>query len=100
VRGGQAEQIFELQRPAFWPVVDRLAGASRARDEGRVVSMPFDGSVARSDLNYLLFRKQIERSRACTSSSADARSVHGDLADLYQQRIERLTRGNIRFPSC
>ena len=60
--------------------------------------MPLDGMVARSDLNYLLFRQQVERSRAGTAASAAARKVHADLANLYQQRIERLTAGNICFP--
>ena len=61
--------------------------------------MPLDGTAARNDLNYLLFRRQIERSRATTAASAAARTAHADLADLYQKRIERLTGGNVRFPA-
>ena len=60
--------------------------------------MPLDGPVVRNDLNYLLFRQQIERSRARTAASSAARKTHSDLADLYQQRIEAVTAGNIRFP--
>ena len=62
--------------------------------------MPLDGTVTRSDLNYLLYRQQVERSRASSAASAAARRAHGELADLYQRRIERLTGGNIRFPAC
>ena len=62
--------------------------------------MPLDGTVARNDLNYLLFLQQIERSRARTAASAAARTAHANFADLYQQRIERLTGGNIRFPAA
>jgi len=60
--------------------------------------MPLDAAVTNSDLNYLLFRQQVERSRAATAQSAAARKVHRDLADLYRQRIERLTAGHLRFP--
>lgn len=59
--------------------------------------MPLDGGVAKSDLNYLLFRQQIEKSRASTATSAAAREAHRGLAELYQQQIERLTAGNLRF---
>ena len=45
--------------------------------------MPLDAAVTNSDLNYLLFRQQVERSRAATAQSAAARKVHRDLADLY-----------------
>jgi len=62
--------------------------------------MPLDGTAARNDVNYLLFRQQIERSRARTAASAAARTAHADLADLYQQRIELLTGGNFRFPAA
>jgi hypothetical protein len=77
-----------------------LAHALCARRREGVVEMPLDGTVARNDLNYLLFRQQIERSRARTAACAAARTAHADLADLYQQRIERLTGGNIRFPAA
>jgi len=60
--------------------------------------MPLDGGrIAKSDLNYLLFRQQIERSRATSAASAAARNAHRDLAERYEQRIERLTGGGIRF---
>ena len=59
--------------------------------------MPLDGAVTKSDLNYLFLRQQVERSGATTASSLAARRVHAELADLYQQRINRLTGGNIRF---
>jgi hypothetical protein len=58
--------------------------------------MPLDGATT-SDLNYLFFRQQVERSRAITATSPAARKVHAELAALYQQRINRLTSGNIRF---
>jgi hypothetical protein len=58
--------------------------------------MPLDG-VARSDLNFLLFRQQVERSRSTTAASEAARKVHNELAGLYERRIEQLTAGNVRF---
>lgn len=60
--------------------------------------MPLDGGFAKNDLNYLFFRQQVERSLAETAASPAARRVHRDLAELYQQRIERLTAGNIGLP--
>ena len=60
--------------------------------------MLLDAAVTNSDLNYLLFRQQVERSRAATAQSPAARKVPRDFADLYQQRIERLTAGHLRFP--
>lgn len=62
--------------------------------------MPLDGAFAQSDLNYLFFRQQVERCLAETAASAAARRVHRELAELYQQRIGRLTAGNIGFPFC
>ena len=61
--------------------------------------MPLDAAVTSSDLNYLLFRQQVERSRAGTAASAAARKAHHELALFYQQRIDRLMAGGIRFPS-
>ena len=49
------------------------------------------------DLNYLLHRQQIERSRALSASSDQARSAHAQLARLYEQAIEEITMGKLRF---
>jgi len=49
------------------------------------------------DLNYLLHRQQIERSRADTASSEEARRAHLVLASRYEQRIEELSGGRISF---
>ena len=43
------------------------------------------------DLNYLLFRQQVERSRAKVSESDAAREAHEKLASAYEQRIEQST---------
>ena len=49
------------------------------------------------DLNYLLHRQQVERSRAESASCVAARHAHRELAALYEREIERLTDGNLRF---
>ena len=43
------------------------------------------------DLNYLLFRQQVERSRAKVSESDAAREAHEELAAAYEQRIQQST---------
>lgn len=52
---------------------------------------------AQVDLNYFLHRQQVERSRAETASCEEARMAHAQLAALYEEAIEKLTRGNISF---
>lgn len=47
------------------------------------------------DLNYLLYRQQVERSRAVSASSAAARAAHSQLAALYEDAIGRVTSGRI-----
>lgn len=49
------------------------------------------------DLNYLLHRQQVERSRADTASCEEAREAHAQLAALYEDAIQTLTRGNLSF---
>lgn len=51
------------------------------------------------DLNYLLQRQQIERIRAQSAACDQARSAHAGLAALYEQAIERITEGKLRFVS-
>ena len=43
------------------------------------------------DLNYLLHRQQVERSRAETATSEAARKAHQELAQQYEGQIEALT---------
>jgi hypothetical protein len=43
------------------------------------------------DLNYLLHRQQVERSRAEGASSEAAREAHRELAHQYEEQIEALT---------
>ena len=43
------------------------------------------------DLNYLLHRQQVERSRAEAASSDAARKAHQGLARHYEEQIEALT---------
>lgn len=49
------------------------------------------------DLNYLLHRQQVERSRADHASCDEARTAHAQLAALYEDAIGKLTDGNISF---
>lgn len=43
------------------------------------------------DLNYLFHRQQVERSRAATATSDEAREIHELLARQYEAQIEKLT---------
>ena len=43
------------------------------------------------DLNYLFHRQQVERSRAASASSEEARAIHELLARQYEAQIEKLT---------
>lgn len=49
------------------------------------------------DLNYLLYRQQVERSRVQRATCDEARRAHAELAALYEARIERMTGGNLTF---
>jgi hypothetical protein len=49
------------------------------------------------DLNYLLYRQQVERSRADNAASVAAREAHTQLATLYENAIEQVTNGNLSF---
>lgn len=49
------------------------------------------------DLNYLLYRQQVERSMAQSAACSEARDAHAELAALYEARIERATKGNLTF---
>lgn len=50
------------------------------------------------DLNYLFRRQQIERSLADSARSDEARQAHEEMAQAYEQAIERKSRGRIVFP--
>ena len=50
------------------------------------------------DLNYLFHRQQVERSRAETAVSEEARDVHEELARHYEEAIETATGDELRFP--
>ena len=49
------------------------------------------------DLNYLLHRQQVERSRTDAAACDEARRAHSQLAALYENAIETLTKGNLSF---
>ena len=51
------------------------------------------------DLNYLLHRQQVERSREASASCTAARKAHAQLAALYEEAIERRTKGRLLFQS-
>jgi hypothetical protein len=52
------------------------------------------------DLNYLLYRQQVERSMAAAASSEAARKTHEEMARKYEQRIEQLTAEAFSIPSA
>ena len=47
------------------------------------------------DLNYLLGRQQVERTRAEAATSRAAREAHEEMARQYEKEIERLTEGRV-----
>lgn len=49
------------------------------------------------DLNYLLHRQQVERSRAKSASTDAARQAHEELARGYERKIELWTGDNFEF---
>lgn len=49
------------------------------------------------DINYLLFRQQVERSRANAATSDISRKIHEQLAGEYERQIEEVTDGRIVF---
>ena len=49
------------------------------------------------DLNYLLYRQQVERSRARSAACEAARAAHDSLAALYETRIEHMIGGTLTF---
>lgn len=50
------------------------------------------------DLNYLFHRQQVERSRAKTATTEEAREAHEELARQYEEQIERLAGAEFSFP--
>ena len=50
------------------------------------------------DLNYLFHRQQVEKARAATSRSDEARQAHGRLARCYETIIDEVTGPDFRFP--
>lgn len=51
------------------------------------------------DINYLLYRQQVERSMAAAASNEAARKIHEEMARKYEQRIEQLTADVFSIPS-
>ena len=51
------------------------------------------------DINYLLYRQQVERSMAAAASNLAARKIHEEMARKYEQRIEQLTAEAFSIPS-
>ncbi len=51
-----------------------------------------------TDLNYLFFRQQVERSRAETARCDAARKAHEEFARRYEVQIEQLTAESFHFP--
>jgi hypothetical protein len=49
------------------------------------------------DINYLVLRQQMERSRADGATSEIARKIHEQLANEYERKIENATDGRITF---
>jgi hypothetical protein len=53
-----------------------------------------DTNAQSQDLNYLLYRQQVERLRAEDAQSEKARDAHLELARQYERAIERATAGD------
>jgi hypothetical protein len=51
------------------------------------------------DLNYLLYRQQVERSKAATAATSAARETHEEFARKYEEQIEFLTGEAFSIPS-
>ena len=49
------------------------------------------------DLNYLFHRQQVERTRSEMARTEEARTVHDELAKLYEEQIEELTADEFHF---
>jgi len=49
------------------------------------------------DLNYLFFRQQVEKIRATTARSDEARIAHEQLAQRYESMISEATSDNFHF---
>lgn len=52
------------------------------------------------DLNYLFHRQQVERTRADTAETKEARTAHEQLAECYEKQIENATGEEYRFPEA
>ena len=79
------------------PLDGRFAMEGREAAAG-AAAFPYAGARWTSgDLNFLFHRQQVEQSRAASAASAAARAVHGQLARLYENAIEQVTGGKIRF---
>ena len=51
------------------------------------------------DLNYLFFRQQVEKIRATTAQSDEARLAHEQLARRYKSMISEATSREISLPA-
>ena len=51
------------------------------------------------DLNYLFHRQQVERTRAETAETEEARVAHDQLARCYEAQINQATDGEFEFPA-
>jgi hypothetical protein len=51
------------------------------------------------DLNYLLHRQQVERSRAEAATADEARAAHEALARKYEAQINELTAEEFSLPA-
>ena len=50
------------------------------------------------DLNYLFHRQQVEKARAATSLTDEARQMHQQLARCYETIIDDVTGPDYHFP--
>lgn len=55
------------------------------------------GGRSRVDINYLLHRQQVERTRAEAAESDEARTAHEQLARCYEAIILDATNGKLNF---
>lgn len=77
---------------------DGMTGTTVRGRHGDGRDLPYNARRWTSrDLNHLLYRQQVERTRAEAAASPAARHAHCELARLFEEAVEHVTGGRIRF---
>ena len=101
--GMDGKRTFTGPQFQLVPSIDQLTGLAveahrsftSAKQKGRYISV----GRGQLDLNYLLYRQQVERSRAATAANDAARESHEELARKYEQQIEQLSGDAFSIPT-